>query len=441
MYVLVSSPLRIAAAAACAWALSALPLAAQTMSDPNLTVTTLVTGLSQPTTMAFVAPNDILVGQKGNGQVRRVVGGVLQVAPVLDVFVNSSSERGLLGIAVRPGSAPLEVFLYYTEAQGADGGTALGNRVYRYTWDPAAGGGQGALVSPQLILDLPVTPGPNHDGGIILFDPAGRLYTVIGDLNRNGQLQNFPAGPAPDDTGVILRTNAAGAAAAGNPFTPYCSLTTATTCTTSANCPGGETCVTQVARYYAYGVRNSFGLALDPVTGQLWQTENGPGSYDEVNYVPAGLNSGWEQLMGPDSRDPQGVADLWNMPGAGLTYSDPEFSWVSTVAPTAIAFPYATTWGPSYNDKVLVGDNNLGFIYSFPLNGTRDGFVLTGGLADLVADSAAERDQVRVGQGFGVITDVKKGPDDHMYVVSLTQGAIYRIAGPVPVELQGFSVE
>lgn len=432
--------IRIAALAGGVSFALAWPLAGQTMSDPTLVVTPLSTaGLSSPTTMAFVAPNDILVLQKTNGQVRRVLGGTLQATPVLDVAVNSSSERGLLGIAVRPGSSPLQVFLYYTEA-ASDGGTALGNRVYRYIWDPAANGGLGALISPQLVLDLPVTPGPNHDGGIILFDPAGRLYAVIGELNRNGQLQNFPAGPPPDDTGVILRVNADGSAAAGNPFTPYCSLTTTTTCASNANCPGGETCRTQVARYYAYGVRNSFGMALDPVTGVLWDTENGPNNYDEINVVAPGFNSGWEALMGPESRTP-GHSAFWQLPGTSGNYSDPEFSWLATVAPTGIFFPYATTWGPGYNDKLLVGDNNLGNIYSFPLNAMRNGFVLTGGLADLVADSAAERDQVRVGQGFGVVTDIKKGPDDHVYVVSLSQGAIYRIAGPVPVELQSFSLE
>jgi glucose/arabinose dehydrogenase len=162
---------------------------------------------------------------------------------------------------------------------------------------------------------------------------------------------------------------------------------------------------------------------------------------DEVNYVAPGFNSGWTPLMGPDSRDPQGTGDLWNMPGAGLTYSDPEFSWAGSIAPTAVFFPHATTWGATYNDKLLVGDNNLGQIYSFPLNGARDGFVLTGGLADLVADGAAERDSLRIGQGFGVITDIEKGPDDHVYVVSLTQNAIYRVSGPVPVELQSFRVE
>lgn len=419
------------------WTASLAPATAgQTMTDPNLTVSTVVgAGLSEPTTMAFLGLNDFLVLEKSTGRVRRVLGGVLQAAPALDVAVNSDSERGLLGIAIRQGS-PVRVFLYYTEA-ASDGGTALGNRVYRYDWSP----GTGTLINGVLILDLPVTSGPNHDGGVLTLDASGRLYVIIGDLNRNGQLQNNAGGAAPDDSSVVLRVNEDGSAAAGNPFTPYCSVTTTQTCATNANCPGGQTCRTQVARYWAYGVRNSFGLTLDPVTGALWDSENGPDSYDELNRLDAGANSGWNPIMGPDSRDPQGPADLFNMPGAGATYSDPEFSWLTTIAPTAVFFPYATTWGASYNDKLLVGDSNNGNIYSLPLNPGRTGFVLTGGLADLVADSVSERNQVRIGQGFSAVTDIKKGPDDHVYVVSIGNQAVYRIAGPAPVSLQHFSID
>jgi glucose/arabinose dehydrogenase len=349
--------------------------------------------------MDFVGPNDILVLQKDDGIVRRVQGGMVTTA--LDVPVNNASERGLLGIAVNSQSPP-RVFLYYTEA-ATDGGTPLGNRIYRYTWNAA----MGVLQSPQLILDLPVTPGPNHDGGVLLLGPPGEgtvadgrlLYAVIGDLNRDGQLENFPAGAAPDNTAVIVRIEQDGTAAAGNPFVPYCSGTTSTQCPTGTGCPGGQTCLSQVARYYAYGVRNSFGLALDPMTGDLWDTENGPGSYDEVNRVAAGFNSGWEQIMGPDSRDPQGVGDLFNMPGGAAAYSDPEFSWVSTVAPTGIVFPVGGALPAAYDDVALVGDNNTGQLYRFPLNAGRTGFDLSGftGLGDLVADSTTERNAVAIG--------------------------------------------
>ena len=108
---------------------------------------------------------------------------------------------------------------------------------------------------------------------------------MIGDLNRRGQLQNVPTGPGPDDTSVIIRLNDDGTIPSDNPFFSL----------------GGNW-----AKYYAYGIRNSFGLAFDPVTQKLWMTENGPDTYDEVNLVDPGFNSGWVQMMGPDARSPQG---------------------------------------------------------------------------------------------------------------------------------------
>jgi glucose/arabinose dehydrogenase len=249
---------------------------AQVLNDPALQLREVVSGLSQPTAMAFIGKGDILVLQKADGRVRRVINGILQPDPVLDVAVDSASERGLLGIAVHPNfpTSPF-VFLYYTESSnGSDTSgspTPLGNRVYRYTWDGSA------LVGRQLILNLPVTPGPNHNGGTMTFGPDGKLYVVIGELNRNGQLQNFSGAAAPDDTGVIFRINDDGSAPSDNPFFSQ----------------GGN-----LAKYLAYGIRNSFGLAFDSVTGKLWDTENGVANYDEVNLVEPGFNSGWMRIMG-----------------------------------------------------------------------------------------------------------------------------------------------
>ena len=395
--------------------LTFLPVSAQNVA-PDLQVETVVTGLSLPTTMAFIGDDDILVLQKNNGQVRRVQGGVLLAGSVLDVGVSNSSERGLLGIATDPDFINNNhVYLYYTESStGADGTSPVGNRVYRYTWDGSA------LVDPVLILDLPATPGPNHDGGVILFGPDDKLYVVIGDLNRNGQLENFPAGDPPDDTAVIFRVDVHGNGLADNPFFD----------TTDPSNP--------LNRYYAYGLRNSFGMGFDPVSGELWDTENGPTSFDEVNLVGRGFNSGWEQIMGPDSRDPQGEEDLWVVPGSA--YSDPEFSWLVPVAPTAITFAESRIMGCDREHDAFVGDNNCGQIYQFELNASRDGFTFqTAGLQDLVADNSAltcktEMDELIFGLVFGVITDIENGPDGRLYVVSLSAGAIYRI-GPNPAEI------
>jgi glucose/arabinose dehydrogenase len=389
------------------------PAAAQSVTPSSLQVELVAPGLSQPTSMAFIGPRDILVLEKATGKVRRVSFGVLYTDPALDVPVHFLSERGLLGIAVDPDfPANRYVYIYYTESStGTDtsgSSVPLGNRLYRYTYT------DGALIDPVLILDLPVTPGPNHNGGVLTFGPDGALYLVIGELNRNGRLQNFPTGPPPDDTGVIFRVDTQGQGLADNPF--Y-----------NDALPSDP-----MNRYFAYGIRNSFGLAFDPVSGDLWDTENGPGLYDEVNRVTPGFNSGWEQIMGPDARDQQGIGDLWHAPGS--QYSDPEFSWFDTVAPTGLAFAASPIFGCGFVNDLFVGDNNCGQIYRFQPNAARDGLSFASpGLQDLVADNTAsqcswEMNEIIFGTGFGVITDIENGPDGSLYVVSLSHGAIYRIA-------------
>jgi aldose sugar dehydrogenase len=377
---------------------------AQTLKDPALSVTEVVAGLSAPTAMAFIGPDDILVLQKDDGLVRRVLNGVLQLTPVLDVAVDQASERGLLGIAVHPAfpSTPW-VYLYYTESSTGDDtfGTPppLGNRIYRFRWDGHA------LVEPVLLLDLPVIPGPNHDGGVMTFGPDGKLYVVIGDLNHRGQLQNVAAGPAADDTSVIVRLNDDGTVPSDNPFFTL----------------GGN-----LAKYYAYGIRNSFGLAFDPVTHKLWMTENGPATYDEINVVEPGLNSGWVQIMGPVTRSPQGLDSLFQVPGSH--YTDPKFSWFDTVAPTAIVFLNSARLGTQYQNDVFVGDINFGNLYRFQPTPARDGFHLESPeLADLVLDPQDDPAEIIFGTGFGGITDLKVGPDGRLYILSF-QGKIFAVS-------------
>ena len=383
------------------------PPAGFPFDDPALRVQEVVRGLNVPTTMAFIGPADILVLQKNDGKVRRVLSGVLQPDAVLDVAVNNAGERGLLGIAIHPAfpTSPF-VYLFFTEsATGLDTGSGdpLGNRIYRYEWDG------GALINPTLILDLPATPGSDHESGVILFGPDGKLYVMMGDLDRNGQLQNFPSGPAPDDTSVIVRINDDGTIPVDNPLFAQ----------------GGN-----LAKYDAYGIRNGFGLAFDPLTGALWDTENGPTAYDEVNRIDPGFNSGWEQLMGPDARDPQGLADLFQAPGS--RYSDPEFSWFDPVAPTAALFLTTTQLGAAYENDLLVADFLNGAVYRFDLTATRDGLVMpTPELADLVADTESERQAVVFGAGLGGLSDLEVGPDGLLYMVSVIDGKIL-VASPAP---------
>jgi glucose/arabinose dehydrogenase len=363
--------------------------------------------------MAFLDNNNILVLEK-DGNVRLVSNGQLQQQPVLQVSVDIRSERGLLGIAVMNNNntsnnnAPNSkmVFLYYTESQG---GGELRNRVYRYEWN----GQNQNLVNLTLILDLPALPGPNHDGGKLVIGPDHYLYAVIGDLNHRGKLQNTNDGPDPDDTSVIFRINPNdGSAVKDNPFINDANIA--------------------IHKYYAYGIRNSFGITFDPITGNLWQTENGPDVYDEINVVKPGFNSGWTQVMGPLSRNTGfKVGQLVNFPRSH--YADPVFSWKNPVAVTDIEFMKSSVLGEKYKNNIFVGDYNNGNLYYFEVNSTRTGINLDInqekiGLSSLVVDNANQQSAVTFGTGFGGISDIKIGPTDgFLYVLSINDGIIYKV--------------
>jgi glucose/arabinose dehydrogenase len=366
------------------------------LKDPNLAVEHFTSGLSSPTSMAFLDDDNILVLQK-TGAVRLVRDGVLQAQPVLQVPVNAVSERGLLGIA----ASGSNVFLYFTE-QLQPPGSDPRNRVYKYTWN-----GQN-LVNPVLLLDLPGVPGPNHDGGKLMIGQDNFLYAIIGDLNRDGKLQNFATGANPDDTSVILRVSPVdGSPAPGNPFS-----------SDPAN---------PLSQYLAYGIRNSFGLDFDPVTGRVWDTENGAAVFDEINLVNSGFNSGWEKVMGPIALSGMTTADLVNFPGSH--YADPKLNWRTTIGITDLEFISTQQLGPSYQNNLFVGDINNGNLYFLTLNPARNGFVLNQpGLSDLIVDNPQELASITLGNGFSGITDFQTGPDGLMYVLSFGSGKIFRIA-------------
>ena len=363
------------------------------INDPNMMAEMVTEGLSSPTSIAFMDSNNILVLEK-SGSVRLISNGVLQEQPVLNVPVDTENERGLLGIATQDAT----VFLYFTES-----GQTLRNKVYQYTWN-----GEG-LVNPKLILDLPALPGPNHNAGKLVMGPDHYLYVIIGDLNHDGKLQNFLDGPEPDDTGVIFKVNPNdGSAAPNNPFV------------NSGN--------SALSRYYAYGIRNSFGITIDPVTNMLWDTENGPSEYDEVNLIRPGFNSGWQTVMGPISTSGQTEDELVSFQGSH--YADPVFSWKSPPAVTDIEFLHSSKFGDKYANNIFIGDNNNGNVYYLEVNDDRTGLKFDAsqtGLNDLVVDNEEELSSIIFGSGFGSITDIATSPDGFLYIVSFEDGIIYRI--------------
>ena len=356
----------------------------ESFAEPSLNVQDLVveeyvTNLCcMITTMTFVE-DDILILQKSDGVVRLIQNGILQDKPVLDVNVDSVGEKGMLGIT----SVGSSVYLYFTEAH-EDGGESLGNRIYKYDWTG------NSLINPILLKELPSNV--SHNGGAMTVGLDDQVYAVIGDTLRYGLLQNKPIEWLKGDdvnfkdNGVILQVETE------NP-------------------------------YFAMGIRNSFGLAIDPVTGNLWATENGNDDFDEINLVPEKFNSGWIVIMGPVTE-----SELDSLPGyEDYVYDDPKFTWEEPVAPTGLDFAKFQEID-KYDNSLFVGDCNTGNIYNFKLNENRDGFEFTSSfLQDKIINKNESMDEIVIGTGFGCVTDIERGPDGFLYIVSLSEGTVFRI--------------
>ena len=364
------------------------------LKDSNLQIESIVSGLASPTSMLFLDETNILVLEK-DGNVRLVSNGMLQGQPLVSLSVDNKNERGLLGVERIAES----IFIYATVRDGE-----VINRIYKYSLGPGAD-----LTNEEVFMDLPGTPATNHQGGKLAVSNDGYLYSVTGELQRNGKDQNIVDGPDPDFSGAILKTNPNdGSAAPNNPFQ-------------------GDNPSDPINWYQAYGIRNSFGLGVDPVSGTLWDTENGEKSYDEINLVSPGFNSGWKLVMGPISDSGVSESDLVTIPNSN--YKDPILSFVDSFGITDIEFLNSDKLGTEYSNNAFVGDLAYGNLYRFELNEERTDFNLDApGLDDRVVDNDEELDSILFGQGFAGITDIKTGPDGLLYVLSFGDGTIYRIS-------------
>ncbi|MGD9672761.1 MAG: sorbosone dehydrogenase family protein [Candidatus Nitrosocosmicus sp.] len=446
--------------------------------NPNyqdrISIDLIAKGLSLPTSMTFVGNNSILVLEKDRGNVRLISNGVLQKDPIYTVEnISNEKERGLLGIAALDKSKVLEkiqfdndnhkfptsanslintssslrtphtndstfkIYLYVTEKTIVPSSIynntnqrlseTTHNRVYEYNWN---GSGNGNLSNPTLLLDLPSGPDPFHNGGKMHLDKQGNLYIIIGDLvTINNTLQNYPGGKdksisAPNNSSVIIRINPLSESIIpnDNPFYSYYD---------------NNTTLHSMKLYYSYGIRNGFGLDTDPLTGKLWDTENGESNYDEINLVQPGSNSGWNKIMGPFGRSNNTLlSDLVLLNGSH--YSDPEFSWRVPVGVTDIEFLESSHLGNDLENNIFVGDINNGNVYLFKVNSNRTGIDLQKsiftsekekGLQDLVADNKNELEKIIFAKNFeGRITDIETGTDGSLYILTYFDGRIYKIS-------------
>jgi aldose sugar dehydrogenase len=406
--------------------------------------------------MAFLGQDDILLLAQ-EGKVYRILNGDISHNPVLELDVDSEGERGLLGIAVANASEnegnkgqdnPRYVFLYYTEkvqrtndhcTEECERNEILVNRLYRYEFV------DDRLTNARMLVEIPVGSGESlsedgasyrqHFGGAITIGPDNNIYLVTGDggiCHRscqkavdsgflNAQTANKRDGDQAVGRGGILYLTQDGEPAdpvLGNDY--------------------------PLNLYYAYGIRNSFGIDFDPVTGILWDTENGPAFGDEINLVEPGFNSGWAKIQGEwiihnyTQLEPIALKkgyfyssassydnNLEDFNGEGR-YSDPEFIWNSTVGVTSLKFFSSDKLGEQYENDIFVGAYHLGLLYRFNLDEGRRNLLLEEPLTDKVANSEKELDKVVFGYGFNSIVDIEVGPDGYLYLLTLN-GEILKI--------------
>ena len=464
--------------------------------DPNLEATTVLNaGINQPIGIVFLGPSDFLVLEKASGQIKRVINGAIQSTPVLDLAVNSNSERGLLSMVLHP-NFPTTPYAYIRWTQSSTGQDStvvsevplLGNRLDRYVWNGSTltfDRNMVMLRSRQVdnvaVTGHPGTNNPNengnHNGGGLKFGPDGKIYLFMGDQGRRGWLQNLPngpfltapqvddnfGGPAPDNahlTGIIIRLNDDGTTPSDNPFFA------------AGAAIGGEVGA-NIQTIYSYGHRNGFGIAFDPYSGNLWDTENADDAFSELNRIIPGMNGGWIQLAGPLARiaefksiettlfgsamqqvryPPTRVAytaalalsRMYMLPGA--QYVDPEFSWKYEIGPSGTTFVKGTALGAEYDGTLWIGSarsfqqvgGNGGSLYRMKLTADRLHVDVSADprLADHVADNlfraqkfdGTESETLQIGKGFGTTAAIEQGPDGSLYVVSVTDNAIYKIS-------------
>ena len=294
--------------------------------------TSFVTGLSNATQFAQAPDGRLFVSQQG-GAMRVVKNGVLLATPFMTLSVDSSGERGLLGVAFHPNFASNNlVYAYYTTTVG---GTH--NRISRFT----ANGDVVQAGSEQVLIDLPaLSSATNHNGGAIHFGLDGKLYAGVGENANSANSQNLST-----PLGKLLRFNDDGSIPGDNPF-----------CTTNGNL---------ACAVWAYGLRNPFTFAVQPGTGTIHINDVGESTWEEINVAAKGANYGW-----PNSEGPSGVTG--NITGPLFAYkhsaasppgSGPGGFFVGNVIAGGTFYPINGGSFPSqYRGNYFFADSGAGFI-------------------------------------------------------------------------------
>jgi glucose/arabinose dehydrogenase len=319
-----------------------------------------VTGLDFPAAFTFGLDGRVFYGERLTGEIRiynPANGSDISLVTIPNL--QNQGERGLLGLALLPRSTHLVLFAYATRLVN---GTPT-NQIIR-------------IATNLTVIFSSNTPSQlNHNGGRVMFGPDDQLYAVIGDAQNPANSQDLA-----QNAGKVLRMTSSGGVPADNPF------------------PGNFA--------WSYGHRNSYGFTFDPLTGRMWQTENGPECNDEINLVAKGQNYAW---------GPHETCATPPPPPANTNQDGPNpvlpLAWFTpTTAPTGAAFCVGCGI-PSAEGAMFFGTYNTRQITQVVLDASRTN------IASMQVVYTHPRP----------ILSIERGPDRTVYF-SDTQG-IYKLVG------------
>lgn len=369
---------RAAAAVALALALTLAPRLTFAATLPSgFTETLIASGLSNPTAMQFAPDGRLFICQQG-GALRVVKNGALLATPFMTLTVDSSGERGLLGVAFDPNFAVNQyVYVYHTVPAG--GGQPARNRVTRVT----ANGDVADLSTLVPILTLDdLSSATNHNGGAIDFGPDGKLYIAIGENANTAFSQSLTS-----RHGKMLRVNTDGSPAAGNP-------------TSFPGIAGTTSGIYQAI--WAVGLRNPFTFAFNPGgTPAMFINDVGGGSWEEVNNGVAGANFGWPNTEGYTT-NPNYTTPKYAYPHSGGAVTGCAITGGAFYAPPAPTFPTA------YIGTYFFAD-------------------YCGGWIKRIDPTLQPGVPIDFATGINLPVDLKVGADGHLYYLARGNGRVYRV--------------
>jgi glucose/arabinose dehydrogenase len=315
----------------------------------------IATGLDHPATFVFDKTGAIYYGERLTGEIRRIdptTGKNTSVFTVPDVIGTPTNEQGLVGLTLPP-SFPRQPWLYVYATRTVSG--VAEDQILRVKMNGSEGTGMQLLLNVQ-------QAGIRHNGGRLLFGPDGMLYVVVGETEQSQLAQDLSV-----NSGKVLRMTPPGGVPKDNPF--------------------------KGSMIYSYGHRNSFGLAFDPKSHDLWETENGPECNDELNRIAPGKNYGW----GP-SENCQGQAPE-DTNNSGPKPVLPQLWYAQTIGPTGIDFCDGCHLGIAREGDLFFGAFDTGDIHEVSFNASR---------------TTAIHDSTPFNHG-NLVLSIETGPDGSLY--------------------------